>query len=123
MSDEPLEPRTATLLALAGPCQMLEIVRPRSAADRKVAKRRIAEATEQVPAAEAVKHVIDAMTVAISVAATGRGGRLELRRCPQATPRRSAASRRNRAARASGSVSKRGMTFVPSSSTDSSTTS
>jgi hypothetical protein len=33
--------------------------------------RRIEEATEQVPAAAAVKHVIDAMTVAISVAATG----------------------------------------------------
>ena len=70
MSDEPLEPRTASLLALAGPCQMLEVVAPQRK-DRKVAKRRIEEATEQVPAAEAVKHVIDAMTVAISVAATG----------------------------------------------------
>ena len=57
MSDEPLEPRTASLLALAGPCQMLEVVAP----DRKVAKRRIEEATEQVPATEAVKHVIDAI--------------------------------------------------------------
>lgn len=70
VSDVPLEPRTATLLALAGPCQMLEVVAPERS-DRKVAKRRIGEATEQVPAAEAVKHVIDAMTVAISMAATG----------------------------------------------------
>jgi len=68
-----------------------------------------------------VKHVIDAMTVAISVAATGAA--VELTAVAQATPRRSAASRRKRAARASGSASKRGMTFVPSSSTDSSTTS
>ena len=47
VSDEPLQPRTASLLALAGPCQMLEVVAP-DRKDRKVAKRRIEEATESL---------------------------------------------------------------------------
>lgn len=59
----PLDARTATLLALAGPCQMLEVVAP-ARADRKAARRRIAEATEQVPAAAAVRYVIEAMQAA-----------------------------------------------------------
>ena len=58
--DGPLDPRIATLLALAGPCQMLEVVAP-DRSDRAAAKRRIREASEQVPAAAAVKHVIEAM--------------------------------------------------------------
>ena len=65
----PLDGRLATLLALAGPCQMLEVVAP-ARSDRGQAKRRIAEATEQVPAAAAVKHVIDAMNATVAVAAT-----------------------------------------------------
>ena len=65
----PLDGRMATLLALSGPCQMLEVVAP-ARADRSQAKRRIAEATEQVPAAAAVKHVIDAMNATVAVAAT-----------------------------------------------------
>ncbi len=56
--DDPLDARTATLLALAGPCQMLEVVAP-DRSDRPTAKRRIAEAAEQVPAAAAVKYVVD----------------------------------------------------------------
>jgi len=56
----PLDARTASLLALAGPCQMLEVVAPERS-DRAIAKRRIAEAAEQVPAAAAVKYVINAM--------------------------------------------------------------
>jgi len=69
-TDGPLDERTATLLALAGPCQMLEIVAPRRA-DRDVAKRRIAEATEQVPAAVAVKYVVAAMQSTAATAAVG----------------------------------------------------
>lgn len=64
---DPLDPRTAALLALAGPCQMLEVVAP-DRADRAVAKRRIAEATEQVPAADAVKKVVEAAAAAIAAA-------------------------------------------------------
>ena len=65
-----LDERTATLLALAGPCQMLEVVAPERA-DRAVARRRIAEATEQVPAAAAVAYVIAAMQSAAAIAAVG----------------------------------------------------
>jgi len=63
-SDEPLDARTAVLLALSGPCQMLEVVAP-TRADRATAKERIAHAAEQVPAADAVKHVIEATQAAI----------------------------------------------------------
>lgn len=65
----PLEPRVAALLALAGPCQLLEVVAPERG-DRTQAKARIAEATEQVPAAKAVKHVIDAAAMAVATGAT-----------------------------------------------------
>ena len=67
--DGPLDRRTAALLALAGPSQMLEVVAPERS-DRPRAKRRIKEAAEQVPAAAAVKYVIESMT---AVAATGGG--------------------------------------------------
>lgn len=69
----PLDGRDASLLALAGPCQMLKVVAP-NRADRATAKRRIAEAAEQVPVAAAVRHVIEAMNAAViaggAVAAT-----------------------------------------------------
>ena len=67
--DGPLDPRDATLLALAGPCQLLEVVAPHRS-DRRTAKRRVAEATEQVPAAGAVRYVIEATTAAVIAAAT-----------------------------------------------------
>jgi Golgi phosphoprotein 3 GPP34 len=54
-----MDDRTAALLALAGPCQLLEVVAP-DRADRKLAKKRIKEAAERVPAADAVKYLIDA---------------------------------------------------------------
>ena len=57
------------LLALSGPCQMLEVVAP-DRADRAKAKKRIAHAAEQVPAADAVKHVIDATQAAIIAGTT-----------------------------------------------------
>jgi len=72
-TDGPLDERTAALLALAGPCQMLEVVAP-ARADRAVAKRRIAEATEQVPAAAAVKYVIAAMQSAAATATVAGAG-------------------------------------------------
>ena len=64
-----LPPRMATLLALAGPSQLLEVVAP-DRADRAKAKARIAEAAESVPAAAAVKYVIDSMNAAIAAGAT-----------------------------------------------------
>jgi Golgi phosphoprotein 3 (GPP34) len=67
-SDGPMDDETATLLALAGPCQLLEVVAP-DRADRKIAKRRIKEAAERVPAADAVKYVIEAAMAAIAVGA------------------------------------------------------
>lgn len=65
-----LDPRTATLLTLAGPCQMLEVIAP-DRADRGKAKRRIAAAATQVPAAAAVEHVVKAMKAAVSAATVG----------------------------------------------------
>jgi hypothetical protein len=55
----PLDGRAAVLLALAGPCQMLEVVAPERA-DRAQAKQRIQQAFERVPAAAAVKAAIEA---------------------------------------------------------------
>ena len=67
--DDRMEPRIATLLALAGPSQLLEVVAP-ARSDRAKAKKRIAEAAEQVPAAAAVKYVIESMEAAAAIAAT-----------------------------------------------------
>jgi hypothetical protein len=64
----PISPRIAVLLALAGPCQLLEVVAPERS-DRARARQRIAEATEQVPAADAVKYVIESMQAAIAAGA------------------------------------------------------
>jgi Golgi phosphoprotein 3 (GPP34) len=61
-----MEPRIATLLALAGPSQLLEVVAP-ARSDRAMAKRRIAEAATQVPAAAAVKYVIESMSAVVVV--------------------------------------------------------
>lgn len=66
--DGPIEPRTAALLALAGPSQLLEVVAPQRS-DRAHARDRIADAAEQVPAAAAVKYVIDSMNAAVAAVA------------------------------------------------------
>ena len=63
----PMAPRTAALLALAGPSQLLEVVAPERTT-RAHARRRIAQAAEQVPAAAAVKYVIDSMHATIAAA-------------------------------------------------------
>jgi hypothetical protein len=65
----PLEPRVATLLALAGPCQLLEVVAP-DRADRKAARRRIDTAADQVPAAAAVKATVQEVQAAVMAAVT-----------------------------------------------------
>ena len=72
-ADGPLEPRTAVLLALSGPCRLLEVVAPERS-DRGHAKRRIAEAAELTPVAAVVKRVISeaqaAATAGAAVAAS-----------------------------------------------------
>jgi hypothetical protein len=69
VGDGPMGPRIATLLALAGPSQRLEVVAP-ARSDRDKAKQRIAQAAEQVPAAAAVRYVIQSMEAAIAIAVT-----------------------------------------------------
>jgi polyhydroxyalkanoate synthesis regulator phasin len=64
VGDGPLDRRMATLLALAGACRMLEVVAPKRG-ERKKAKQRIKEATDQVPVAAAVKYAIDAQAVVV----------------------------------------------------------
>jgi hypothetical protein len=65
-----LDPHTATLLALAGPCQMLEVIAP-ARDDRAKAKKRIAAAATQVPAAAAVEQVVAAMHAAVAASTIG----------------------------------------------------
>lgn len=65
--DGPMEPRTAVLLALAGPARLLEVVADKP---HDHAKRRIAEATDNTLVAEVVKKVIaEAAAAAATVAA------------------------------------------------------
>jgi len=63
-----LEPRTAVLLALAGPARLLEVVAP-VRADRRHAKQRIGAAAESTPVAPVVKKVISEMQAAAGAAA------------------------------------------------------
>jgi len=66
--DGPLVPRSAVLLALAGPCRLLERVAP-DRSDRRHAKTRINQATDQAPFGPEVKQVIDELIAAVAVAA------------------------------------------------------
>jgi len=70
--DGQLQPRTAVVLALAGPARLLEVVSP-DRSTRRHAKRRIATATELTPIAPVVKKVIAAMQAAAGAAATASG--------------------------------------------------
>ena len=54
LGDEPLDPRSAVLLAMAGPARLLEVLAP-DKADHPKAKGRIAEASAMVPAAAAIE--------------------------------------------------------------------
>lgn len=69
VGDATLDFRDSTLIALAGPCQLLEVVAP-DRGDRKHAKARIAEAALVIPAADAVKYVVDSQNSAAVVAAS-----------------------------------------------------
>jgi hypothetical protein len=67
--DAGLEPRTAVLLALAGPARLLQVVAPERA-DRRHARQRIKQATDLTPVAPVVKKVIAEMQAAAGGAAT-----------------------------------------------------
>jgi Golgi phosphoprotein 3 (GPP34) len=75
--DGVLEPRTAVLLALAGPCRLLEVVAP-DRGERAHAKARIKQATDLTPVAPVVKAVIQeaqaAVSAAVIVATTASSG-------------------------------------------------
>ncbi|NHC13049.1 GOLPH3/VPS74 family protein [Motilibacter deserti] len=71
-SDRELDPRTAVLLALSGPCRLLEVVAP-DRSTRKHARTRIDAATAQTPVAPVVKAVIQDVQVAVAAAATAAG--------------------------------------------------
>ena len=62
-----VEPRTAVILALSGPCYLLEVVAP-DKAGHKHARQRIDHAVDLVPAAGAVKSAIEATQVAVMTA-------------------------------------------------------
>jgi hypothetical protein len=67
--DGPLDPRTAAVLALAGPSRLLEVVAPRRA-DRRHARERIRHAAEQTPVAETVRKVIQEAQAAVAASTT-----------------------------------------------------
>jgi hypothetical protein len=64
-TDGPLDPRIAVLLALSGPCRLLEVVAPERS-ERRHAKQRIAEATDRTPVAPVVKAVIQETQAAVA---------------------------------------------------------
>lgn len=66
--DALLDPRTATVLAMSGPARLLEVVAP-ARADRRHARRRIAQATELAPLAAIVKKIIDEAAAAAAAGA------------------------------------------------------
>ncbi len=70
--DEPLGARTAVLLAMTGPAQLLELVAP-DRSSRRHARRRIdhaLDATALQPIAESVRKVLADAAAAVAVAAT-----------------------------------------------------
>ncbi len=66
-----IEPRTAVVLALAGPARLLEVVADKP---HDHAKRRIAEATESTPVAGVVKKVIAEAAAAAAAATAATAG-------------------------------------------------
>ena len=65
----PVPPDVAVVLALAGPCRLLERVAP-DRSTRSQAKKRIARATAETPFAPAVAKVVDELIAAVAVTAT-----------------------------------------------------
>jgi hypothetical protein len=71
-TDGVLEPRTAVLLALAGPAGLVKVVAPQRS-DRDHARRRMSTAAQQVPAAAVVQQVLAEMQTAVALAARAGG--------------------------------------------------
>lgn len=67
-----LEPRTAALLALAGPCRLLEVVAPERGL-RRHARARIAAATQLTPVAPVVRAVIQETQAAVAAGGAAAG--------------------------------------------------
>jgi hypothetical protein len=65
----PVRPDVAVVLALAGPCRLLERVAPERST-RGEAKRRIARATAETPFAPSVAKVVDELIAAVAATAT-----------------------------------------------------
>jgi cytochrome c oxidase assembly factor CtaG len=62
-------PEVAVVLALAGPCRLLERVAP-DRATRREARKQIARATAETPFAPGVATIIDELIAAVAVSAT-----------------------------------------------------
>lgn len=65
----PVRPEVAVVLALAGPCRLLERVAP-DRGTRGEAKKQIARATAETPFAPGVVTIIDELIAAVAVTAT-----------------------------------------------------
>jgi hypothetical protein len=65
----PVPPDVAVVLALAGPCRLLERVAPERSA-RREAKRRITRATADTPFAPGVAQIVDELVAAVAATAT-----------------------------------------------------
>jgi hypothetical protein len=65
---EPVPPDVAVVLALAGPCRLLERVAPERGTRREV-KKRIARATADAPFAPGVAKIVDELTAAVAATA------------------------------------------------------
>ena len=63
--DEPMPPDIAVVLALAGPCRLLERVAP-DRGTRSQAKKRIARATAETPFAPGVAQIVDELIAAVA---------------------------------------------------------
>jgi hypothetical protein len=68
-AEGPVSPQVAVVLALIGPCRLLERVAPDPGA-RREAKRRIDRVTAATPFAPGVATIVDELIVAITVTAT-----------------------------------------------------
>jgi len=68
-SEGPMLPEIAVVLALAGPCRLLERVAPDRGTRQKV-KKRIARATAETPFAPGVAQIVDELIAAVAVTAT-----------------------------------------------------
>lgn len=65
----PARPDVAVVLALAGPCRLLERVAP-DRSTRRAVKRRIARVTAETPFTPGVAEIVDELTAAVAATAT-----------------------------------------------------